>query len=74
MPGKNDEDKSNYEVWLRNRSSGNRRSIILWASSFADAEDQVMNGAMTKEWFDIRNEEIIKIDKEYDASNVLDTL
>ena len=60
------EDK--YEVWLRDKRTGNRRSIILWAQSFSDAEQLVMFGANTRILFDLtKNEEIIRIDKEYDA-------
>jgi hypothetical protein len=58
---------SNYEVWLRDKRTGNRRSIILWAESFGDAESQAMDGSLTRKWFDIGNEEIFKIDKEYDT-------
>jgi hypothetical protein len=58
---------SNYEVWLRDKRTGNRRSIILWAESFADAEAQAMDGSLTRKWFDIGNEEIFKIDKEYET-------
>lgn len=60
---------SNYEVWLRDKRTGNRRSIILWAESFGDAENIAMDGSLTRKWFDIGNEEIVKIDKEYDATS-----
>ena len=63
--------ESNYEVWLRDRRTGNRRSIILWASSFSEAEQLALNGSYTKQWFDIRHEEIFKIDKEYDPEPLL---
>lgn len=59
--------ENNYEVWLRNKRTGNRRSIILWACSFADAEGLAMAGSYTKGWFNIDHEEIFRIDKEYEV-------
>ena len=51
---------ANSEVWLRNKRTANRRSIILWADSFSDAEDKAMDGSLTRKWFDPGNEEIIR--------------
>ena len=58
--------ENKYEVWLRNKRTGNRRSIILWASSFREAEELVISGAFTRERNVItKDEEIIQIDKAY---------
>jgi hypothetical protein len=61
---------TNYEVWLRDKRTGNRRSIMLWASSFGEAEKLAMDGSLTRKWFDIGNEEIFKIDKDYDVGEL----
>lgn len=59
--------EANYEVWLRDKRTGNRRSIILWATSFADAEALVGDGKLTAQYYNIKDEEIIRIDKEYET-------
>lgn len=58
--------ESNYEVTLRDKRTGNRRSIILWATSFGDAESLVGDGKLTAQYYNIKDEEIIRIDKEYE--------
>ncbi len=60
-----------YEVWLRDKRTGNRRSIILWANSFGKAEELVLEGRYTRMNSNITNdEEVGRIDKEYDAASV----
>jgi len=56
-----------YEVVLRDKRTGNRRSIMVAASCFAEAEAEVTDGTYTRKYFDIGNEEIIRIDKDYET-------
>jgi hypothetical protein len=67
--------KENYEVTLRDKRTGNRRSLFFAGTSFKDVEDQITDGYNGGDWatsyayFDAGNEEIIRIDKEYDATS-----
>ena len=55
---------TNYEVWLRDKRTGNRRSIILWAESFSDAEVKLWMVVSTRKWFDLVTKKSIRIDKD----------
>jgi len=63
------EVETNFEVWLRDKRTGNRRSVIVWATSFADAEQIVGDGKFTAQYYNIKHEEIVRIDKEYDSDD-----